>query len=236
MLPYVPTTSSADFTALPMLARLSAAQHDRLRVASFTRNLPAGQVLQREGDVVTSLLVLEAGVIKAGRSTIAGRELVLAVERPPAAFDKPALLAGGPHTATLTALTPVIVRHLPRAVFLDLFDREPSVRHQVLRVLAATLGQRTDQLMDMATLGVPARLAKWLLYRATADPTNPPTGGTVPLPASQALLAAELGTTRVTVNRALRALEAAGVIRVRAGCAVIQDLHGLATRALPEDR
>jgi CRP-like cAMP-binding protein len=151
MLRSVPTAPSTDFAALPMLARLSAAEHDRLRAASFARNPPAGQVLQREGDPATYLLALEGGAVKASRSTAGGREMVLAIERAPAAFDKPALLGGRPHPATLTALTPVVVRYLPRVVFLDLLDREPSVRRQVLRMLAATVHQRTDQLIDMAT-------------------------------------------------------------------------------------
>ncbi len=223
MLRSVPTAPSTDFAALPMLARLSAAEHDRLRAASFTRNLPAGQVLQREGDPATYLLALEGGAVKASRSTAGGREMVLAIERAPAAFDKPALLGGRPHPATLTALTPVVVRYLPRVVFLDLLDREPSVRRQVLRMLAATVHQRTDQLIDMATLDVAARLAKWLLHSATADPTRQPADATVPLPAGQALLAAELGSTRVTINHALHALQAAGIIRMQAGCVVILD-------------
>jgi CRP-like cAMP-binding protein len=88
MLPSVPAAPSTDFTALPMLTWLSAAQHDRLRAVSWTRNLPSGRVVQQQGDPVTYLLALEAGVVKASRHTAGGREVALAVERAPAAFDK----------------------------------------------------------------------------------------------------------------------------------------------------
>jgi CRP/FNR family transcriptional regulator, cyclic AMP receptor protein len=51
-------------------------------------------------------------------------------------------------------------------------------------------------------------VASWLL-RSSAE-----AGITVPLPGSQQVLADTLGLSRVTVNRALKALERDGVVRV----------------------
>ncbi|MEV0615974.1 Crp/Fnr family transcriptional regulator [Nonomuraea sp. NPDC050404] len=190
------------------------------------RCYPAGQVLCTEGDPAGDLIVLLKGRVKAARVSAEGREVVLAVEEAPVAFDKTALLVDGPHRATRTAMTPVEVVHLPRAAVLELVGAEPSVAARLLRTLAATVRDLDDRLLDASVRDVPSRVATWLVRRGAA--------GRVPLHGGQAGLGAEIGAARVSVNRALRAFERRGMIEIGAGEVIVLD-HRALTRlaALP---
>jgi CRP/FNR family cyclic AMP-dependent transcriptional regulator len=216
-------TAPHDFANLPMLARLHPDDHERLRAASWTRRYAKGQILCTENDPADHLLILEDGLVKAGRHTASGREVILAVHAPLVAFDKAELLTDGRHLATITALTAVTIRYLPGPVFTDLVEREPSVRHRVLATMASTLRTRTQQLTDIATLDVAGRLAKWLLGRATIERVEGNSVLITRLTTPQSDLAAELGSTRVTVNRVLHGFRDAGLIALQPGHVVLLD-------------
>lgn len=66
------------------------------------------------------------------------------------------------------------------------------------------------------------RVASWLVRAAT---------GRVLLPGAQQGLAETLGLTRVSVNRALRALAAGGLVRVEPGAVVVLAPEPLSARA-----
>ncbi|MDP4506304.1 Crp/Fnr family transcriptional regulator [Nonomuraea turcica] len=171
---------------LPMLGGLGEERLRALAALTRRRRYPAGQVLCTEGDPADQLIVLLGVRVKAGRVSADGKEVVLAVEAAPVAFDKTALLVDGPHRATRTALTAVEVAYLPRTTVRD----------------------------------VPARVATWLVRRIT--------DGRVPLHAGQAGLGAEIGATRVSVNRALRSFERRRMIEIGSGEVVVLDRHALA--------
>lgn len=211
---------------LPMLGGLDDGRLRGLEAAARRRRYPAGQVLCTEGDPAEHLIVLLDGRVKAGRASPEGREVLLAVEAAPVAFDKTALLVDAPHRATLTALTPVEVAYLPRSTVLGLVAAEPTVAARLLRTLAATVRDLDDRLTDAAVRDVPSRVATWLVRRCA--------GGRVPLHAGQAGLGAEIGATRVSVNRALRGFERRGMIEIGTGEVIVLDPHALShLAALP---
>ncbi|MET7327049.1 Crp/Fnr family transcriptional regulator [Nonomuraea sp. NPDC005650] len=208
---------------LPMFAGLDDGRLRGLAALSRRRRYPAGQVLCTEGDPAEHLIVLLDGRVKAGRVSAEGREVVLAVEEAPVAFDKTALLVDGPHRATRTAMTAVEVAYVPRSPVLELVAAEPSVAARLLRTLAATVRDLDERLTDAAVRDVPSRVAGWLVRRCA--------GGRVPLHAGQAGLGAEIGATRVSVNRALRGFERRGMIEIRTGEVVVLDPPALSRLA-----
>ncbi|MFI7613178.1 Crp/Fnr family transcriptional regulator [Nonomuraea terrae] len=204
---------------LPMFAALTEERMGALAGLARWRRYPAGQVLCTEGDPADQLVVLLAGRVKAARVSAEGREVVLAVEEAPVAFDKTALLVDGPHRATRTAMTAVRVAYLPRAAVLELVEAEPSVAVRLLRTLAATVRDLDERLLDAAVRDVPARVASWLVRRCA--------GGRVALHGGQAGLGAEIGATRVSVNRALRGFERRGIIAIGPGEVIVLDRPAL---------
>ncbi|GAA3704155.1 hypothetical protein GCM10022224_082200 [Nonomuraea antimicrobica] len=195
---------------MPLLAGLP---DERLRVlweVSRPGEHPVGQVLCRAGDPATYLVLLLRGRVSATATTRAGRVVRHGEWDGPCALDKVALIDGGAHPATLTAVTPCAVRNLRRDRFLGLVDDAASVRRHVLRVLAGQARASQERFVAAATLPAEARLASWLLGEAAEH-------GVVTLPGGQEELAALLGVTRVTLNRALSRLRRDGLLTVTRG-------------------
>jgi CRP/FNR family transcriptional regulator, cyclic AMP receptor protein len=212
---------------VPLFAGLPASALDELARESRVRRYPAGQVLWNEGDPGEALLVLEEGQLRISRFTGTGAEVVLAVADAPAAVGELALLDGAPRSASVIAQRPVVVRLVPRSVFLSLLRREPSVVEGLLRTLAAMV--RASNARHTATVGldVPGRLAAWLLARAP-ESGGPRGGVEIEIGRSQGELALELGTTRSTLNRAIKGFEGLGILTVRGQTIVLHDAAALA--------
>lgn len=199
------TSPTVALSSVPLFANLSTDVLDELAQASRVREYPQGQILCNEGDSGDDLIVLESGQLRVSRYLADGNEAVLAVYDAPAAIGELALLDGAPRDATVTAQREVTVRLIPRSAFLQLLEREPMAIEGLLRTLAAMIRESNARHADLVGLDVPGRLAKWLLRRAAG-------GRELQLHRSQGELAAELGTTRSTLNRALHDFESLGYI------------------------
>jgi len=214
---------------VPLFAAVTPHLLDDLARASRTRRYAAGQVLWNEGDPGEALLVLEEGQLRVCRFTGAGTEVVLSVVEAPAALGELALLDGAPRDATVIAQQPVTVRLVPRSTFRELLRREPAAVDGLLRTLAAMV--RAGNARHAVTVGleVPGRLAAWLLARVaeSGDSRRP----VIELGRSQGQLAAELGTTRSTLNRALNRFEALGYLSRTGDRIAIRDADALAAHS-----
>jgi CRP-like cAMP-binding protein len=216
---------------VPLFAGLPAPVLEALARAGRLRQYPNGQILCNEGDPGEALYVLESGRLRVSRLTTAGQEAVLAVVEAPAALGELALLDGGPRDATVTAQGPVTVRLVPRADFLALLRAEPAAVEGLLRTLAGWVRHANARQAALLGLDVPGRLAAWLLARADRHGTSGPAGTVVELGRSQGELAAELGTTRSTLNRALAELARLGLIETEGERVVLLDPTELRTIA-----
>lgn len=193
---------------VPMFASLSPALLDALARSSRPRSYPAGQIFWNEGDAGDALLVLESGLLRVSRIGESGQEVVLSIVEAPAALGELALLDGAPRSATVTAQRPVIVRLIPRSSFRELLRREPAAVDGLLKALAAMIRSGNERHARTVGLDVPGRLAAWLLDHAPRSGSGAiAPGAIVSLNRSQGELAAELGSTRSTLNRALKEFE-----------------------------
>lgn len=213
---------------VPLFAALPPHVLDELARGSRTRRYAAGQVLWNEGDPGEALLVLEAGQLRVSRFTGAGVEVVLSVVEAPSALGELALLDGAPRDAAVIAQQPVTVRLVPRSTFQELLRREPAAVDGLLHSLAAMVRAGNARHAVTVGLDVPGRLAAWLLARVAeiGDPSR--RQPEVVLGRSQGQLAAELGTTRSTLNRALNRFEVLGYLSRDGDRVVIRDADGLA--------
>ena len=192
---------------VPIFAGISQTALDQLTPQTWLRSFPDGQVLASEGDPGESLLVLESGQVRISRYTPSGQEVVLAVVDAPASFGELALIDGAPRSATITAQTPVIVRVVPRLAFVSLLESDSQAAMAVLHAVTSMVRATNERLADVLSLDVPGRVAKWLLARAASRGQRTDGGILVPFDQSQRDLASELGTTRVSINKALKGFE-----------------------------
>jgi len=197
---------------VPLFAELAPGMLAVLEAESRVRRYPEGQVLFSEGDPGETLLILEEGRVKVSRFMAGGQEIVLAVQEAPASFGELALVDGAPRSATVIAQTPVVVRLLPRAALMGMIHNEPTVAMALMQGLVGMIRDTNDRLSDLQALDVPGRVAKWLLNWADRSGQQREDGIAIPFEISQSDLAAELGTTRVSINKALRMFEGFDVI------------------------
>lgn len=208
-------------SSVSLFANLPQDVLDELQQASRVRHYPQGQILCNEGDPGDDLIVLESGQLRISRYMADGNEAVLAVYDAPAAIGELALLDGAPRDATVTAQRKVTVRLIPRQAFIDLIEREPAAVRGLLSTLAGMVRAANARHADLIGLDVPGRLAKWLLRQAGDD-------GIVVIHRSQGELAAELGTTRSTLNRALHDFQSLGYIVLEGSTVRVLDTNALA--------
>jgi CRP-like cAMP-binding protein len=217
---------------VPIFAGLSDAALETLVAGSRLRSFPAGQVIWSEGDPGDALLILVWGQLRISRIEADGRESVLSVVEPPSAIGELALLDNEPRDATVVAQRDVVVRLLPRQKFRELLATEPTAIYGLLKTLAAMVRTSNERYARAIALDVPARVAAWLLDRAVRSGLNA-VGNvpvTIPLGRSQGELAAEIGATRSTLNRALKELERGRLIEIEGDVITLLDLDGLNRR------
>lgn len=202
---------------VPMFAAVDAADLRRLAAESFPRQLARGQALFREGERSEHLHVVGRGRVKVLVSSPQGDELVLAVLHPGDAFGELSVLDGTARSAGAVAVDEVMLWCVPAEQVRALLQRSPAAALGLAEELAATVRRLTGAAADLVFLDLPHRLAKLLLADDAA--------GTRTAALTQTDIAAQLGVTRQSLNRALQRLQERGWIEVtRTGIVVLDPL------------
>ncbi len=191
----------------PVFSALTDAERADLVIHLRPRRFARDEVIFHRDDAGGQLYVILSGSVKVAIPDEEGHEVVVAVERDGAVFGELALFDDAPRSATVTALGETQVVTLAREDFLRVLERSPRATQEILRLLARTVRRASGRIEDLVFLDVPGRVAKCLLDLATAH-------GRTDVELTQDDLAAFVGATRVSVNRALAELEAQGAIAI----------------------
>lgn len=168
----------------------------------------AEQVLFLEGGEVAGLYVVEAGWLKLIKLSPSGREQIVAFVGANETFGEIAALTLGTNLVTAIALEPTTLWLVPREVFLQLLAENRCMAQAVILALTRRLLQLGALIEDLSLRSVEGRIAHLLL-----DLSDEGIMSRQPW-ATQAELAARLGTVPRVLSRALRALSEEGVIQV----------------------
>jgi len=203
------------FSGLDAAALRAAAQ------SAIRRVYDAGQVVILEGEPCTGLYIVESGWLKAVKIGMDGREQVLQTLGPGEVFNAISVFTDVPNQATVTALETSRVRVVQREILLNMIDTQPALARQVVQDLAGRVIHLVRLVEDLSLRSVEARLARLLLEQAE--------GETIPRQrwATQAEMAARLGTVPDVVSRTLRKLAEMGIIKVERHQIQILDKDGL---------
>jgi CRP/FNR family cyclic AMP-dependent transcriptional regulator len=201
-----------------------------LQVAS-RRRYRRGEVVFHEGDPGDSLHVVTNGVFIARSNSTSGDVVAVNVLGEGTVFGELALLtADDRRSATVQALRAAATLRITRADFERLRDEDPKVDRLLVTVLAERNRKLNDQLMDLVFTPVETRVHRRLLAFAKAVAVSgQASDGWIEL--SQAELGALAGTTRPSVNRALRRAERDGLVELGRGRIRIVDVDGVTARA-----
>ncbi len=219
----------------PLFAALSAAECDGLVQRSVCRRVKRGAVLFREGTPCRGLYLVVEGAVRTYRANRTGQEQVFGVFGAGESLGEVSMFDEGPYLASARVVEDGRVLFLPLGEVQALYETHAGVAHAVVRELGARV-RRLASLVDRLSLqDVPTRVASAVLTHAEAMGALR-TGARYRLPRTQEELAAELGTTREGVARALRRLRAAGAIEQRGRMIEVRDVTMLRQLATGDGR
>ena len=208
----------------PFFGDLSDRGRAELGAVPTTRAAP-NQELLRPGDPAHGAYLVVEGALRVYYVTDEGREAtlyriepggtcVLALSSTLRERPYPAWVQADPRGSAFA--------RVPPEAFHRLLDTEPAFRSFVMGALSDRIFELMSTLEQLATSTVVQRVAAYLVQRA---------GAKTEVAATQVSIAAELGTAREVVFRALRTLASRGLVTTSRGRVHIVDGRGLADTA-----
>lgn len=197
-------TIADELAGVELFAELEPAALEDLARHGVVRRLASGQVLFIEGDPSEHLVLVRSGRLRVLVTSERGDELVLTVLGPGEVLGELSVIDGLPRSATVEALGATVLALFPAAQVRAALLANPAALLAVTLQLAGQVRRLTGGTADLVFLDLPRRLAKLVLSRAAA--AGPDGTRVAELGVNQTGLAAQLGTTRQSVNRALAGL------------------------------
>jgi CRP/FNR family transcriptional regulator len=168
----------------------------------------AGATVFWEGEPSQGLYWLQSGTLKAVKYSTTGREQILHLIKPDQTFNEVGALSTLPNPASVVALLPAQVWHIPGEAIKQLIRQDPDFAQSIIDVLSERLRRSATLVEDLSLRPVIGRLSRLILDEADGDTLLRPSWYT------QNELAARLGTVTDVIQRSLRKLEADNLIEV----------------------
>jgi CRP/FNR family transcriptional regulator len=187
------------------------------------RHLPKGQVLFHAGDLAQGFVILLQGRIDVNLTSPGGRGILLYAVEPGQSCVQTTLglMADEAYSGEAVAISDLSLVLIPRGLFQRLMDEEPGFRRFVLTAFGRRMQDVTRLLEQVAFESVESRLAAALLELARDGLVQ----------ATQAELAARIGSAREVVTRRLDAFQRAGWVETDRGLVRLRNTAALRAAA-----
>ncbi|UJW80493.1 Crp/Fnr family transcriptional regulator [Hydrogenophaga sp. SL48] len=196
-------------------ASCPVALQDVLLQLGRMRSLAHGQSLFSRGGLADGLCCLTAGGLHIGALDADGQPAELAYLEPYQWFGEIALIDGLPRTHDAVAEGDTQVLVVPRDALVDWLDQHPALWRELGRLACRKLRVAFAVLEELAMLPLEERLQRRLRLLAKGYGTREAPRHRIRL--GQEVLARMMGVSRQSVNKALKALETRGVLRLHYG-------------------
>lgn len=204
-----------------LLGDLDEVQRQSILGRCVRRRFARRQALFHHGDPSDGMHLITVGRVVVRVSTPSGEEASLTVSGPgDSVGEQSLLLEASRRSASAIALEAVETMFLSRVAFHELRARDGYLDRVLVSVLAARAVRLTEQLVESLFVPAPARVMRQVAHAASIY-------GDGSIPLTQEELGQLAGTTRPTVNRALRAAQDAGVVDLARGRIRVIDVDGL---------
>jgi len=195
----------------------------KLRRIAVDKFFNKGQTVFSEGEDGIGFYVVAAGKVKIYKVSVEGKEQILHIYGPGNPFGEVPVFSGERFPANAQTLLKSHLLFFPRAAFIELISKNPSLCLNMLAVLSMRLRQFTVQVENLSLKEVPGRLASYLLFLAREQGVE----DTVSLPISKGQLASLLGTIPETLSRILARMIDSRLIAVSGGNITLVDIMRL---------
>ncbi|MFP5209239.1 MAG: Crp/Fnr family transcriptional regulator [Acidobacteriota bacterium] len=211
-----------------LLSSLSPSELHLLAARTVRKLFSTGELLFSEGEPCNGLHIVSRGKVRIFKTSMSGREQVLAVEGPGGSVAELPVFDGGPYPASVIALEDTEIAYISRRDFQAFCMEHPEVALKVLAVVGARLRRLVGIIEELSFTTIRQRLASTLLKLAQTEGKKTPRGVEFRLPASHQEMANQLGTVRELISRNLMRLQAEGLLEVDARQVIVKDMNGLA--------
>jgi CRP/FNR family transcriptional regulator, cyclic AMP receptor protein len=212
------------------LAGLGADDADAMFAAGTRRTFTTGELLCREGDVGSAILVVLSGYVKLTKTAISGRETMLELRGPGEVLGEMSVVDRAPQSANAIAIDDGEVLAVDAARFDALRRERAGVANALLAVVVRRLRQASGRQLELGTDDVLSRVCRRLVELASSHGEQLADGVLVRA-LSQQDLADWAGVSRDGVVRALHELREAGLVESGRGRVLIKDIVAVTARA-----
>ncbi|OCX53892.1 transcriptional regulator [Mucilaginibacter sp. PPCGB 2223] len=183
-----------------------------------SRQFKKNQVIYYEGDRGNGLHIVLSGRVKTVKLAEDGRELMTGIYGNDNYLGIHAMLANEAYSDTATALEDSMLCLIPKDVLDPLLNHHPEVAREFIKLLAADIREKEEQLLQLAYNSVRKRMAEAILrlHRQQAIPTEN-------FRISREDLAAMAGMATETVSRTLSDFKEEGLIEKKGSIITILD-------------
>ena len=210
-----------------LLSSLSQQELQLLAARTVRKHLSEGELLFSEGEPCTGLHIIAQGKVRIFKTSIGGREQVLALNGPGESVAELPVFDGGPYPASAIAVEDSEVAFISRRDFHAYCLEHPEVALKVLLVVGGRLRRLVGIIEELSFTTIRQRLISALLKLAQTEGRKTERGIEFQLPATHQELASQLGTVRELISRNLMRLQAEGLLEVDARQIVVKDMKGL---------
>jgi CRP/FNR family transcriptional regulator, cyclic AMP receptor protein len=219
-----PALKTAALLATEWAGGLTTELQRRAATETILRRVPVGSFVCRKGEPVEHWIGVIEGLVKISSGSPGGRTISFTGIPAGGWFGEGSLLKSEPRRYDGVSLRDSVVAYMPRDTFMLLLESSVSFNRFLITQLNERLGQFIAMVEHDRLLGPAARVATELaaLFNPHLYPGNRTT-----LPISQEELAHLVGLSRQSVNKALKPLVQARLIRVDYRGVTILDLEGM---------
>jgi CRP/FNR family transcriptional regulator len=210
-----------------LLSGLSRAEFQSLAARTVRRHFKTGELLFSEDEPCHGLHIIARGKVRIFKTSLSGREQVLAVNHAGESVAELPVFDGGRYPASAMAVEDVEIAFISRQDFRAFCMEHPEVALKMLAVVGARLRKLVGIIEELSFSTIRQRLISVLLQLAETEGRQTELGIEFQLPASHQELASQLGTVRELISRNLMRLQAEGLLDVDARRIVIKDKNGL---------
>lgn len=173
-------------------------------MAGTAFKVAANETIFPEGQRGEKIYLLKHGSVLICNISKEGREIGYSIIRPGELFGLAALARDPtPENLSAIAITECELIGIDKATVLAALQQDPELVSFIISTLVRRLQERTQQLADLALVGLSGRLAKWLL-RLVQEAGIAKSGETMRIEHSQKLIGSLLGVGREAINRKLQ--------------------------------
>jgi CRP/FNR family transcriptional regulator len=173
------------------------------------------------------LHIIASGRVRIFKTSVNGREQVLAVNQPGESVAELPVFDGGPYPASAVAIEDTQIAFISQRDFHSYCLEHPAVALKVLSVVGARLRRLVGIIEELSFTTIRQRLVSTLIKLAQEQGVKAGSGIEFQLPSTHQELANQLGTVRELISRNLMRLQAEGLLEVDARRIVVTDMQGL---------